>query len=165
MAEYLIHSGVRKRHTALKRRMAPVNAALVQHIGGFIIRRTRPVRISETQLNALLPQLKVAEAEGRLELRTPAGQLIDLSTLQVAAGEDIVSPPLPNFLPDSAARDVPAGMPVPLYQEGTGIMQEGTLPELLSRFSETDGTDETEPTETTVPEPVPTVVKNKGKRS
>jgi len=160
MAEYLIHSGVRKRHTALKRRMAPINAALVQHIGGFIVRRARPVRISETQLNALLPQLKVAEAEGRLELRTPAGQLIDLDTLQVAAGEDIVSPPLPNFLPDSAARDKPAGMPMPLYQEGTGIDQTPVLPALLQDRSLAD-IDEAADTEPPAEAVEPKIVKGK----
>lgn len=160
MATYFIHSGVRKRHTATKRRLAPVNAALVQHIGGFIVRRTRPVAVSAETVMRLLPQLKVAEAEGRLELRTPAGRLVNLDTLTVMAEDavdnvaDTVSVPQPNFLPDSAARDTPAGENLPIYPEGTGAMQDTEAPSLI----------EPSPGESEPPvDKVPTLVKNRNR--
>jgi len=158
MANYFIHSGVRKRHTALKRRLAPVNAALVQHIGGLIVRRSRPVSVSQAKVIEILAQLKVAEAEGRLELRTADGRLVDLETLKPMADVAPASPPQPNFLPDSAARDLPAGMPMPLYQEGTGITQDTEAPSLIEQ---SPGEEDPPPAEAKVP----SLIRNKGKRS
>jgi hypothetical protein len=153
MSEYFVHSGVRKRHTALKRRLAPVNAALVQHIGGLVVRRARPVPVTHAKVMQILDQLKAAEAEGRLELRTPDGRLVDLNTLAPAAPP--VAPPAPNFLPDSAARDLPAGQNMPLYQEGTGIMQETEAPALIET-----STEDPEPSSTGK---TPALIRRKGK--
>lgn len=140
MPDFQLHSGVRKRHTRLKRVLAPTHAALVQHIGGLIVRRTRPVRISEAKALEILPQLKAAEAEGRLELRTMDGRLVDLESMQPVV-EVTPSPLLPHPLLDSAARDKPSGIPMPAYYEGTGQVSGTAKPSLITD-SEKDGEDQ-----------------------
>jgi hypothetical protein len=156
--DFFIHSGVRKRHTRLKRMLAPTHAALVQHIGGFIVRRNRPVRISADRVLPILDELQKAEREGRLELRTGDGRLVDLERLagslakgQVPIDTDDdfetketatvnvdevaepprVSPPLPQPPLDSAANDKPAGQHMPPYYEGTGVMADAETPVVL----------------------------------
>lgn len=131
MPDFYVHSGVRKRHTRLKRMQASTHPALVQHIGGLIVRRSRPVRISEAKVAEILPQLQQAHAEGRLELRTPDGRLVDLQSLAPVTAPE-VSRPLPNPPLDSAANDKPTGAQLPAYYEGTAISAKTTTPALVA---------------------------------
>lgn len=138
MSLYFIHSGARKRHNRTKRMQAATNAPFVQYIGNLVIRRARPVLVDEATLQQYLPQLKVADAEGKLEVRTQDGRLIDLATMSPVVGEEApkAPPPAPNFLPDSAARDIPAGVPMPMYQEGAGITQDVEAPVIVQQAFE-----------------------------
>lgn len=142
MPDYYVHSGVRKRHTRLKRMQAAQHPALVQHIGGLIVRRSRPVRISETKLAEILPQLHAAHADGRLELRTADGRLVDLKTLAPLSPPE-TSKPLPNPPLDSAANDKPAGAPMPAYYEGQGQDAAVTTPAIVAEtVDDLTGSDE-----------------------
>lgn len=128
---YFIHSGVRKRHTRLLRMKSPVHHDLVQRIGGLVVRRTRPVHVSVDKIREILPDLMKAQAEGRLELRTHDGRLVDLVTGEALYKHPMPSKPLPNPLLDSAARDKPAGMHYPAYQEGVALGAVARRPSVL----------------------------------
>lgn len=116
---FKVHSGVRKRHTKQLRRQTPGRADFVQRfIGGeIVVRRNRPATITESKLKAHLPEFQRAFNEGRAEVRTPTGLLVDLSTLEVK--ETLPAPtPVPHPPLDSAADDKPAGEKMPLFKEG-----------------------------------------------
>jgi hypothetical protein len=146
--KYFIHSAVRKRHTRLARMKSPKHHDLVQRIGGLVIRRSRPIHVPVDKLEQILPELRQAHAEGRLELRTADGRLVNLHTGEIGLNHPV--PPLPNPLPDSAARDKPAGIPVAPYLEGTPMMQTPKRPSVLPAENEEDEDDE--PTQSIPPQ-------------
>jgi hypothetical protein len=130
---FKVHSGVRKRHTKQKRRATPGRADFVQRFAGgdIIVRRTRPATITESKLKACLPELQRAYDEGRAEVRTVTGQLVDLATLQ--ATEPLpVTPPAPHPPLDSAENDktFPGGVGEkrPMFREGKALDEEVTPP-------------------------------------
>lgn len=127
MAEqvYLVHSAVRKLSTRLKRVTAPTRHKFVQRLAGgtIIVRRVRPARITEEVLNKNLEELKQAVDEGRIEVRTMTGQVVDLNTLKAS--------PLPATkpLPDPVkAEKPPPSINMPLYPEGKGQLEEVVAP-------------------------------------
>lgn len=103
---FKVHSGVRKRHNKLLRRKAPGRADFVQRLigGDVVVRRNRPATITESKLKAHLPEFQRAYDEGRIEVRTPTGQLVDLKTLSVVEKLP-AAPPKPQPPLDSAAND------------------------------------------------------------
>ena len=126
---YKVHSGVRKRHTRLQRMQATGRVSFVQRFGGgsIVVRRVRPATITETQLKKHLDELQAAYDQGRAEVRTVTGQLVDLKTLEVV--EPLPpSTPLPHPPLDSAANDKTfpggVGQKMPLYREGRAIDEE-----------------------------------------
>lgn len=103
---FKVHSGVRKRHTKLVRRKTPGRADFVQRLigGDVVVRRNRPATITESKLKAHLPEFQRAYSEGRIEVRTTTGQLVDLATLEVVEKLPVALPkPQPPL--DSAEND------------------------------------------------------------
>lgn len=122
---YKVHSGVRKRHTKMKRRKSPGRHRLVQRLAGgaIIVRRVRPANITESQIRQHLAELQRAYDEGRAEVRTVGGQLVDLKTMKVL--ESPVSPPKPHPPLDSAALDKEhVGELQPVYPGGKAQTEE-----------------------------------------
>lgn len=119
---FKVHSGVRKRHNKLLRKKTPGRADFVQRfIGGdIVVRRNRPATITESKLKAHLPEFERAYNEGRAEVRTPTGLLVDLKTLKTVetlpASAAQPHPPL-----DSAANDKPAGEKMPIFKDGAAF--------------------------------------------
>jgi hypothetical protein len=120
---FKVHSGVRKRHTKLKRRKTPGRPDFVQRLAGgdVVVRRNRAATITESKLKAHLPEFERAYNEGRIEVKTPTGQLVDLKTLAVV--EKLPAPPPQPHPPlDSAARDTQGvGEKMPVYQDGKAL--------------------------------------------
>jgi hypothetical protein len=139
--KYYIHSTVRARHTRLARMRAPKHHDLLQHIGGLRVRRTRPVHVPKEKLMEILPQLQKAHAEGRLELRTEDGRLVDVHTGQIL-GKHPMPGVQPHPLLDSAARDKPTGHKTPLYYGGDPLMDPSKRPSILGDDEDEDEEDE-----------------------
>jgi hypothetical protein len=121
---FKVHSGVRKRHNKLLRRKTPGRADFVQRLvgGDVIVRRNRPATITESKLKAHLPEFERAFAEGRVEVRTPTGLLVDLNTLKVA--ETLPAPAAQPHPPlDSVKDDKNAGVgeKMPIFKDGVAF--------------------------------------------
>jgi len=103
---YKVHSLVRQVQTRTQRYKAPQHHKLVQKLAGgqVIVRRARPATITTSILMRHLDEFKKANEEGRIEVRTPAGGLVDLSTLKTNAPQPVVKP-LPVTPVDSVAKD------------------------------------------------------------
>jgi hypothetical protein len=150
--KYFIHSTVRARHTRLKRMKAPVHAALLQHIGGLRVRRKRPVPVTEEKLGEIIHELRKAHVDGRLELRTADGRIVDLHTGE-PQGPAPVPRPVAGALPDSAARDKPAGIPLPVYYGGAPLGVPGKRPAIIPDDNEED--EDWDETTASIPPPPP----------
>ena len=126
---FKVHSGVRKRHTKLKRRNTPGRPDFVQRLAGgdVVVRRNRAATITESKLKAHLREFEQAYNEGRIEVRTPTGLLVDLKSLKVV---ETLQPAPPQAEPplDSAQNDKPAGEPKPMYREGKALSEEVAPP-------------------------------------
>ncbi len=152
--QYFIHSTVRARHTRLKRMKAPQHAALLQHIGGLRVRRKRPVPVTMEKLGEIIHELRKAHADGRLELRTADGRIVDLYTGE-PQGPAPVPRPVPGAPLDSAAMDKPAGIPLPVYHEGAPLGAPGKRPAVIPDDDAEDEDDGDEKTSMPPPAPVP----------
>ena len=115
---YMIHSAVRKRHTRMARAKAPSRHRFVQRLAGgtIVVRRNRPARVTAKKLKECLAELKTAAAEGRIDVKTETGQLVDLTTMTIAAVP--ITPPKPAPPTSSVATDKQVGTPKPMYPEG-----------------------------------------------
>jgi hypothetical protein len=126
----MLHSGVRKRHTRqLRMRNAMANRAkFVQRIGGgdIIVRRNRPAAIFEEQFIKFRKEIEEKVALGLLELRTPSGQLVDITTMR--AEPVPVTPPLPNPVREEV---MPGRRHIPPMPGGKGLGEEAKTPEIL----------------------------------
>lgn len=156
MAEiYRIRSSVRDVQTRNIRQSARgARPGLIQRLAGgaIIVRRGRTATITAAQLTAFFTEIKRAWKEGRIEVTTVTGQVIDLDTMAVAPLD--VSKPLPIEPDRTAAADKPQGLPIPMYFEGKGITEEVAVPSVMhGRFPDTE-TPSTVDTE--IPEPHPT---------
>jgi hypothetical protein len=134
---FKVHSGVRKRHTRLKRRKLPGRQDFVQRLvgGDVVVRRKRPATITESKLRDNLPEFKRAYEEARIEVRTPTGQLVDLDTLKVT--EELPTPVAKPHPPmDSAANDktFPAGRghKMPVVEGGIPQGEDAPSPSVAS---------------------------------
>lgn len=117
MKMYSVHSNVRSRDRS-KRFASIEHRRKKQHIGPTQARLMvgRPLLLSEAQLMAMLDELKVKEAKGLLEVRTPDGRRVDLKTMTEAPAP--VSPPAPHPPLDSAANDINGGEKMPQFRGG-----------------------------------------------
>jgi hypothetical protein len=102
---YKVHCTVRKVHTRNQRMRASGPQRFVQRLlgGAIVVRRARSATITERQLLDNLGELKQAYEEGRIEIRTVTGSLVDLDTLKAAPLPPVVPQPHPPL--DSVARD------------------------------------------------------------
>jgi len=93
---YRVHSTVMSRRTRALRHRTPGKNRWVQHVcgGTVLVRRARPASISEDLLLDHIEELQRLNKEGRIEVRTPSGQLVDLQTLEAAP------PPKPPRKPE-----------------------------------------------------------------
>jgi hypothetical protein len=107
-------------------------AKFVQKLAGgdVVVRRARPVRVSEATLLKHLDEIKAKSALGLLEVRTSDGRMLDLNTLKVA-GRATVPKPMPDFPADSVARDKPINVHVRPYAEGKAQLEEVEEPVLM----------------------------------
>lgn len=131
---YVIHSGVRKRHTrALRMQNAMAyRAKFVQKIGGgdIVVRRSRPVKVPESVLQKHLEEIKGKAKLGLLEVRTTGGQLVDLGTMKVSAPK--ATPPKPKPADKSVAADKPGPMEHKrMYPESRAITEPVESPTVL----------------------------------
>ena len=129
---YVIHNVVRRQHTRLKRQLAAGRHRFNQMVGGGDLRiprgRSRPV--GKSFIEKHLKELKEKIEAGMLEVKTPGGQLINLSTMKVAAPSP--PKPMPDPPTDTAADDKNQGSPKPVYFEGKGISEDVKSPTLAS---------------------------------
>jgi hypothetical protein len=99
--------------------------------GDIVVRRARPATITESQLKAHLPELKRAYSEGRIDVRTVTGDLIDLETMKVASRQP--SPPQPKPPLDSAADDKQGvGEKMPPYKGAKAVDEPAESPKVMS---------------------------------
>ncbi len=113
---YRVHSMVRRVATRTKRQQSASRHRFVQRLAGgeITVRRARPATISAAQLDQHLELLKVAVEDGRIEVRTMVGAVVDLSTLKAAPVKETASPKADPPL-DSAANDR-------TFDGGVGVM-------------------------------------------
>lgn len=118
---YVIHSAVRTQATRVQRALSPTRHRFNQILGGGLVsvRRKRPANVTRKLLDQLLPELKEKEKLGMLYVTTPAGDLVDLSTMKAAPAKQVESPK-PHPPQDSIANDknVGTGQPMPPFEGG-----------------------------------------------
>jgi hypothetical protein len=103
---YKIQSLVREISTRNQRMKAAVHHRFVQRFGGgtITVRRTRPATVTKAALLTYLEEIKKAVSDGKVQVTTLTGGIVNLDTFEVTP---VVQPssPLPNPPPDSAAND------------------------------------------------------------
>lgn len=125
---YKIHSLVREISTRLQRQQAPTRHRFVQRLAGgeILVRRMRPTTVTKAVLLQHLDVIKQAAEEGKLEVRTMVGELVDLKTFNTEPSPK--SKPLPTPPLDSVERDKTfehgVGEHKPLFPEGGTPMTE-----------------------------------------
>lgn len=127
---YVLHSMVRRQSTRTQRSVAPKRHRFVQRIGGgeITVRRgkNRGTKVTKALLEKYLEDIKQRVDEGQIEVRTLAGQVVDLSTMKAAP----VAPSKP--LPDPVLAVEELGTShVPVYEEGKGMMEEVEPPSTM----------------------------------
>lgn len=140
---YKIHSMVRKVQTRLQRAKAPSRHRFVQRFGGgsITVRRARPATVTEDKLMAHLEELKKAVKEGRIVVKTPTHEVVDLETMSTAPAPATDSPkPAPPS--DTAAADKTfeegVGEHKPIFPEGAGQAQQVESPHVRSSLTGED---------------------------
>lgn len=117
---YYIHNTSRSVENRAQRYVRASHRGLLQFIDGCRVLRGRPLVVNEDFFVRNLSAITKAVEAGSISVKTPDGREIDL-----ASGEPKVraaSTPLPNFLPDSIANDLPSGIAMPLYPGGNAFM-------------------------------------------
>lgn len=159
---YKIHSLVRKVQTRLKRQKAAGRHRFVQRLAGgdITVRRARPATVTEAKLERHLAELREAVREGKIEVRTPTGRVVDILEPPPAYFDDddldgleeetpVVSKPLPHPPLDSAANDKTfehgVGEDRPLFEGGD---PQGVTPESPTNLGGLVGDDENVPVQT-----------------
>lgn len=124
-----VHNTARSVSTRVQRATAGVRRKN-QALGGGELRliRNRPTELHKELFFRHLNELRQLAKEGRVEVRTRDGRLIDLLTMEV--GPAPVVPPLPNppldsikndRIPGAALPQFPGGLVPDLSEESTGI--------------------------------------------
>ncbi len=160
---YVIHSGVRKRHTRHLRMQSAIanRAKFVQKVGGgdILVRRSRPATVTDEKLMQHLDEIKAKAKQGLLEVRTTTGQLVDLETMKVVGPATSATKPVAHPPMDSVARDKQIGTHVRAYPEGRAHNESVEKPTLLKeRMPEGEEPSPTEPAPAAMefePEPEP----------
>jgi hypothetical protein len=78
-----------------------------------------------------LPEILKAWKEGKIEVRTPTGQVVNLDTFTVSPAA--VEKPQPNVLPDSVARDKQIGLHVRSSPEMPAQTEKVETPALVAQ--------------------------------
>jgi hypothetical protein len=128
---YHVHNVVRSNRTKQLRSTSIGPQRKTQKLAGgaIIVRCGRYTALSESALKAHLCLIKQACKEGKLEVRMPNGQLIDLDTFNALP----LSPtsPAPNPPLDSVANDTQnVGENFPLFPGGTGMAMDAKAPDV-----------------------------------
>jgi hypothetical protein len=135
---YLIKSVVRGRYNRTERKQQPGRQRFVQRLAGgrFVVRRARPVRITEAALKHHLDTIKEAVAAHSVVVTTLTGQHVDLNTFEVGPAK--AAKPKPNPPLDSAKNDKNKGVgyKVPATPEGSDA-----VPELLQKSKDSSEED------------------------
>jgi hypothetical protein len=125
---YKIHSMVRSVHTRLQRQQAAKHHRFVTRLAGgaITVRRARPATVTEAQLKRHLGAVQQAVREGKVQVRTPTGQVVDIfgDKFHLESETPAVSPPKPSPPQDSVANDK-------TYEAGVG--------ESMGAFPDTPG--------------------------
>jgi len=141
--QYKISSGIRKRGTRSARLQSAAIVRPARHVGGgdLVVRRGCSTVVGLSTLQKHMAELQQGVADGRFEIRTLAGQLVDLATLTSAPVP--VAPPKPIVRPDSAANDKTfakgVGELVPQYQDGYALTQKVDSPAITVDVATSDG--------------------------
>lgn len=104
---YKVHSMVRRVQTRLHRQRAAGRHRFVQRLAGgdITVRRARPATISAAQLEVHFNEIKAAVDEGKVEVRTPTGVVVDLSTMRASPAPSKAANKIPETPLDSASND------------------------------------------------------------
>jgi len=159
MAEYLLVSMTKSRHTRLQRMKAAQHHSAVQKMAGgkFLVKPSRTLQITEANLLLHLAEFKQAVADGRLQVLTVVGRrVVDLTNLQPAPLTPTL--PLPNPPLDTAATDTPSGEKMRPYLTGKALDEASVIPSVIAALAkeEADEKDDDEETEETdEPDDVP----------
>ena len=133
MAEYLLVSMTKSKHTRIHRMKAAQHHTAVQKLAGgkFLVKPSRTLQITEANLLLHLEEFKKAVADGRLQVLSVVGRrVVDLTNLQPAP----LSPtlPLPNPPLDTAATDKPAGQKMRPYLTGKAMDEAAEIPSTIA---------------------------------
>lgn len=121
---FVIKNVSRARHNKTLRAQNPVHYRQKHHIGGeHRLRRGRPLTLTKNQLEKHIVELRQKEAAGVLEVFTLDGRRVYLNKMAIEPMR--MPPPLPHPLQDSAARDIPAGQPMPMAPGGVPLTELG----------------------------------------
>lgn len=149
---FKIHSLVRKVQTRTKRQKAAGRHRFVQRLAGgdITVRRARPATVTEAKLERHLAELQAAVKEGKIEVRTPTGRVVDILDAEPRVSEAVeATKPLPNPPLDSAANDKTfehgVGEDRPLFEGGD---PQGVTPESPTNLGGLVGDDENVPVQT-----------------
>lgn len=150
---YKIHSLVRKVQTRTLRQKAAGRHRFVQRLAGgdITVRRARPATVTEGKLVRHLAELRAAVREGKIEVRTPTGRVVDIFGDEHHYVDETpkASKPLPNPPLDSVANDKTfehgVGEHRPLFEGGD---PQTTTPESPTNLGGLVGDDENVPVQT-----------------
>jgi hypothetical protein len=144
--QYAVHSVVRSTAFRLYRATLPQHQKKRHLICNQTLRLLpgRRLLISEKSLLKHLEELQEKAKLHILEVRTPDGRLVDLSTMATAPAEPKVLLPHPRL--DSVAYDRPTGQYIPPYVGDDTAMPQvlpaGQKPQLLTQEAETKALDD-----------------------
>jgi len=122
---FMVHSQVRKVSTRTVRTRQPTRHKFKQYLLGDPhkrLTRRRPVAITARDLLRNLDTFIQDESIGKLSVHTRDGRRLDLNQLKVGMPLLSNAPPVPalyNRRLDSLQHDKPAGIPLPVYVDGT----------------------------------------------
>jgi hypothetical protein len=122
---FVVHSQVRRVATRTVRAVQPTRHRFKQYLLGDPhkrLTRRRPVVITARDLLRNVDTFIADEAAGKLSVHTKDGRRLDLVRLKEGLPLLSASPPIPalyNPRLDSIQHDKPAGIPLPVYVDGT----------------------------------------------
>lgn len=140
---YRIHSLVRKVQTRLQRAKSPSRHRFVQRFGGgsITVRRARPATVTEDKLLANLDELKKAVRDGRVIVKTPTHEVVDLDTMS-ASPQPSKDSPKPKPPEDTASADKTfeegVGEHKPIFPDGAGQAQKVEAPQVRTSLTGED---------------------------
>jgi len=123
MQLYHVINTARSSKTRALRAAAPVHRGMVQFLLNKRIVRGRATVFTKDELESVLDKVTTMKACGLVDVVTPDGRKVDLTTFEAAPPPK--APPLPHPPPDDVRNDKPSGGPMPIYEDG--VVQEVEL--------------------------------------